>query len=474
VVLADDGVAPGSDACTTPFANAAAIAGKIALVDRGTCAFTIKVKNAQLNGAIAVIVANNVSGVITMSGADPTITIPALSVSLADGNTLKGQLAAGVNATLRLNVPPVIDTSYRWLMGEEVNPGGALRDMWNPTCYSNPGKVSDTKFYVCSTSDQGGVHTNSGIPNHAYALLVDGGTYNGHTVAPIGLTKAAAIYYRAQTVYQGPASDFADHADAIEQSCSDLIGATINDLVTGAPSADVINAADCAAVAEAAAAVELRTPPTFCNFQPMLAKNPPDRCAPGTNQVNMLFADFESGSAGWSTSHFGVTADFTPRDWAVVSSLPDRTGSGFFAEDYPGGTCAPGRAPSISTALPSRFPAASRIRCSRSITGSRPSSGGTAATSASASTADRGSWWRPPTSPTTTTTSSWCRPPAATPARSPASPDGPAPTAARWKARGAARTCASRTTRRRAAAFACASASARTAAAACSAGTWTT
>ena len=61
------------------------------------------------------------------------------------------------------------------------------------------------------------MHTNSGIPNHAYALLVDGGTYNGQTIQAIGLTKAAHIYYRAMTVYQVPSSDFGDHADAIEQ-----------------------------------------------------------------------------------------------------------------------------------------------------------------------------------------------------------------------------------------------------------------
>ena len=48
-----------SDACT-PLVNEAAIAGKIALVDRGVCGFAIKVKNAQNAGAIGVVVGNNV------------------------------------------------------------------------------------------------------------------------------------------------------------------------------------------------------------------------------------------------------------------------------------------------------------------------------------------------------------------------------------------------------------------------------
>ena len=81
--------------------------------------------------------------------------------------------------------------------------------MWNPRCFGNPGKVSDTFEYTCSTADQGGVHTNSGVPNHAYALLVDGGVYNGQTVTGIGLTKAAHIYFRAETSTSTPTTDFA-------------------------------------------------------------------------------------------------------------------------------------------------------------------------------------------------------------------------------------------------------------------------
>jgi hypothetical protein len=76
-------------------------AGAIALVDRGsppggpTCGFTMKVKNAQDAGAVAVIVANNVPGdPITMGGTDPTITIPSVMVSQADGNTIKAGLPA--------------------------------------------------------------------------------------------------------------------------------------------------------------------------------------------------------------------------------------------------------------------------------------------------------------------------------------------------------------------------------------------
>jgi minor extracellular serine protease Vpr len=69
------------------------VAGKIALISRGTCTFSAKVRNAQAAGAIAVIVANNVGGDPIVMGQDgtanqPTAT-PAYMVSLADGQTLK-------------------------------------------------------------------------------------------------------------------------------------------------------------------------------------------------------------------------------------------------------------------------------------------------------------------------------------------------------------------------------------------------
>ena len=84
---------PGS-ACT-PFnaANAAAVRRNIALVSRGTCGFAIKVKNAQDAGAIGVIVADNARGPVTgLGGADPTITIPSVRVTQADGAIIAASL----------------------------------------------------------------------------------------------------------------------------------------------------------------------------------------------------------------------------------------------------------------------------------------------------------------------------------------------------------------------------------------------
>ncbi len=98
VVLANDGVGVATNACE-PLINV--VAGKIVLLDRGGCAFTIKVKNAQDAGAIGVIVADSVAGCppVGMSGTDPTITIPSVRVTQADGNILRTNLT-GQNATI--------------------------------------------------------------------------------------------------------------------------------------------------------------------------------------------------------------------------------------------------------------------------------------------------------------------------------------------------------------------------------------
>ena len=74
-------------------------AGKIALIDRGTCGFVGKVKKAQDLGALMVIVVNNTAAAPTaMGGADPSITIPSVMISLANGNLFKA--SPGNNVTV--------------------------------------------------------------------------------------------------------------------------------------------------------------------------------------------------------------------------------------------------------------------------------------------------------------------------------------------------------------------------------------
>jgi hypothetical protein len=100
-VLVNDSSAT-SLGCTRRFINAAALNGNIAVLDRGSCDFSAKVRNAKLSGARAVVVINNVAGApgIMAAGADTTNTgIPSVMISLADGNALKATLAAGATTT---------------------------------------------------------------------------------------------------------------------------------------------------------------------------------------------------------------------------------------------------------------------------------------------------------------------------------------------------------------------------------------
>jgi hypothetical protein len=100
VVLVNDGVPNVTNGCEAY----SGLTGKIALIDRGTCSFTTKVKNAQNAGAIAAIIADSVAGCppAGMGGSDPSITIPSVRITQNDGVTLKNHLA-GLNVTLRLD-----------------------------------------------------------------------------------------------------------------------------------------------------------------------------------------------------------------------------------------------------------------------------------------------------------------------------------------------------------------------------------
>ncbi|MCO6496546.1 MAG: M36 family metallopeptidase [Chitinophagaceae bacterium] len=101
VLYIDDTPEGKSLACATP-ANAAQLNGRIAVIDRGDCAFTEKIKNAQNAGAIGVIVINTDNTGITMSGDDNSITIPAVAILNSDGNVLKSIMASyTINVTLK-------------------------------------------------------------------------------------------------------------------------------------------------------------------------------------------------------------------------------------------------------------------------------------------------------------------------------------------------------------------------------------
>lgn len=334
-----------TDGCST-FTNAAAIAGNWAFADRGTCSFQIKVDNAKAAGATGIVLGQNVAGLpISPSGSSD---IPGIMVTQANATRIKsvGTVTMSIAAEDTSSRPE----TNRWLIGEKSEAfGGAIRDMWNPTCYGNPGKVSDAE-YNCDPglTDNGGVHGNSGVPNHAYALTVDGGTYNGETITGLGLDKTANIWWYAQTHYLTPSSDFTDAADALEQSCADLVGQTINKITTtpnaGATPVDPITSADCASVAKANTAVEMRTEPVQCNFQPLLAPGELSPCGSGTTTETTVLDDFEEGISGWTTDQQLAEGATAGVPWEATNKAPaGREGTVAYAPDPDEGSCAPGQ-----------------------------------------------------------------------------------------------------------------------------------
>lgn len=228
---------------------------------------------------------------------------------------------------------PSYPDGVRWLLGEDATAfGGAIRDMWDPTCKGDPDRAN-SPLQTCDSLDNGGVHSGSGIPNHAFAILTDGKTFNGQTVTGIGPIKAAAVWYRALSVYLTPASDFKDAYLSLNQAAADLIGTTPNDPRTGAPSASMFTAADAAEVDKALLAVEMDTDGACGATIDILNPVPPDQCSP---RVTVYADDFESGVNGWTFSITG--APDTPYDWGQVGSLPfGRAGTAWFCLDFADG-----------------------------------------------------------------------------------------------------------------------------------------
>ena len=113
-----------------------------------------------------------------------------------------------------------------WLIGEDItktsySPSGALRDMADPhnggTSLSQPywQPKSVSEMYA-GTQDNGGVHINSSIGNHAYYLYATAVTRE----------KAEQVFYKALTDYLTMTSKFIDFRIAVVQAATDLFGAS--------------------------------------------------------------------------------------------------------------------------------------------------------------------------------------------------------------------------------------------------------
>ncbi|MES2757087.1 MAG: PA domain-containing protein [Pseudomonadota bacterium] len=136
--VVDPGTTLGLACTPLSTTNALAVKGNVALVDRGTCAFSIKAKNVQDAGAIGMVVADNAPGDVTgMGGDDPTVVIPSARITQPAGVNLKEALSrrsrtsSGVIASLGVNPARLAGT----------DPQNRIR-MYTPTEYSPGSTVS--------------------------------------------------------------------------------------------------------------------------------------------------------------------------------------------------------------------------------------------------------------------------------------------------------------------------------------------
>lgn len=123
-----------------------------------------------------------------------------------------------------------------WLIGEEIVktsafPSGAMRSMIDPhnggSSLSDPGyQPKNVSEQFTGTADNGGVHINSGIVNHAYYLFA--------TTDGVGKDRAEKVFYRALTTYLSASSNFKDMRAAAEKAAEDLYDQTVVSAVSAA------------------------------------------------------------------------------------------------------------------------------------------------------------------------------------------------------------------------------------------------
>lgn len=191
-----------------------------------------------------------------------------------------------------------------WLLGEDL-PIGAIRDMANPPSFGDPDRMTSPLWNANLTyTDNGGVHTNSGVGNKTAYLISQGGTFNGQTITGIdtdtGLTKTGRLYYEA-IVRLTSGSDYANLASVLEQSCADFVAGGIGGFTP----------TDCANIAKAVAATELRTTPTNAPQPADAGKS----CPTGTTMRELFNSETGAPATKFSSPDVGMWSYGVKDEW---------------------------------------------------------------------------------------------------------------------------------------------------------------
>jgi len=121
--------------------------------------------------------------------------------------------------------------NFNWLIGDRIRLNSdvnVIRSMEDPGVRNDP-KFYKGDFWWTSTGDNGGVHSNSGVLNHWFYLLVNGG--NGvneigenYSITPVSFDDAMQIVFNMQRVYLSVNSNYYDALIAAVESAKDLFG----------------------------------------------------------------------------------------------------------------------------------------------------------------------------------------------------------------------------------------------------------
>ncbi len=142
------------------------VEGKIALIIRGEISFVEKAMNAEAAGAVAAIIYNNTTGTISMDFTDSECTIPAVSITKADGEFLVGLETKEIT----------------------VNKGGKFfenPEAWAMSSFSSIGVSNDLTLKPEITAPGGNIY--SALPGNTY------GDMSGTSMATPHMAGAAAI-----------------------------------------------------------------------------------------------------------------------------------------------------------------------------------------------------------------------------------------------------------------------------------------
>ncbi|MCU1393990.1 MAG: peptidase thermolysin [Ilumatobacteraceae bacterium] len=287
----------------------------------GSCPY----KNAYWNGDQMVYGAGYASAVDVV-GHELTHGVTQYSSGLfyyADTGAINESMSDVVGELIDANTHGQTAATDDWLIGEDL-PGGAIRSMKNPTAFGDPDRMTSTLFQGTS-SDNYGVHTNSGVDNKAAYLIaagtagLPGGTFNGQTITGLGDAKTAQIYDAANTQLLTPGSDYLDLFSVLPQACTNLIAAAVT------------TTDDCAQVTKAVTATEMNQRATKAG-----AHLTAPVCDSGT-QTALFGDDMETANANWSTGRVGGGAT-----WSRTSTSSQSGTMSYHVADTAGDDVGPG------------------------------------------------------------------------------------------------------------------------------------